>query len=181
MKLKMLSLALAAVFMFVAVLAPMGVQAAPAKTPVAIPASGTGTTAAGVPVNFAGTANITNFVRQGNQVLAVGTLSGTITDAKGTVTKFTDVPFNAPAPVNTAASAAQSSCTILNLVLGPLDLNLLGLMVHLNQVVLNLTAVPGAGLLGDLLCAVDNLLSGLGNLGALTQLLNNVLNILRGL
>jgi len=44
-------------------------------------------------------------------------------------------------------------------MLGPLDLNVLGLTVHLNQVVLNITAVPGAGnLLGNLLCAAANLL-----------------------
>jgi hypothetical protein len=57
--------------------------------------------------------------------------------------------------------------------------NLLGLTVHLNQVVLNITAVPGAGsLLGNLLCDVAGLLNG-GNLnGLLTQivgLLNQIL------
>jgi len=72
---------------------------------------------------------------------------------------------------------------------GPLDLNLLGLTVHLNEVVLDITAVPGAGnLLGNLLCAVANLLNGLSiNLlgtaltNVLTQLLNNILAALAGL
>ena len=69
-----------------------------------------------------------------------------------------------------------ASCTILALTLGPLDLNLLGLMIHLDQVVLNITAVPGAGnLLGNLLCSVANLLNGGGPLGTL---LNNVVNLL---
>ena len=45
-------------------------------------------------------------------------------------------------------------CNVLNLTLGPLDLNLLGLRVQLNQVVLNITAIPGGGLLGDLLCGL---------------------------
>ena len=65
------------------------------------------------------------------------------------------------------------------MVLGPLDLNLLGLAIHLNQVVLNITAIPGAGnLLGNLLCAVAGLLD---NPGGLAALLNQILAILAGL
>jgi hypothetical protein len=81
------------------------------------------------------------------------------------------------------AAASTTSCQILNLDLGPLDLNLLGLTVHLNEVVLNVAAQPGPGnLVGNLLCAVANLLNGvnLGSLGsalvsALATLLNNLL------
>ncbi len=78
----------------------------------------------------------------------------------------------------TSAAAVLPSCAILNLVLGPLDLNLLGLKVHLNRVVLNITAQPGPGnLLGNLLCAIAGLLdSGLGGLlGAITAILNQIL------
>jgi hypothetical protein len=47
---------------------------------------------------------------------------------------------------------------VLDLVLGPLDLNLLGLVAHLDRVHLNITAVPGAGNLpGNLLCAIAGL------------------------
>ena len=46
-------------------------------------------------------------------------------------------------------------------MLGPLDLNLLGLEIHLQRVVLDIVAVAGAGnLLGNLLCAVAGLLDG---------------------
>jgi hypothetical protein len=45
-------------------------------------------------------------------------------------------------------------CQILDLVLGPLDLNLLGLMIHLDQLHLRITAVRGGGVLGDLLCGL---------------------------
>jgi hypothetical protein len=45
-------------------------------------------------------------------------------------------------------------CTVLDLVLGPLDLNLLGLMVHLDRVHLRITADPTGGLLGSLLCSL---------------------------
>ena len=41
--------------------------------------------------------------------------------------------------------ASWRRCDILNLVLGPLDLDLLGLEVHLNRVILNIVAVSGAG------------------------------------
>ena len=45
-------------------------------------------------------------------------------------------------------------CTVLDLVLGPLDLNLLGLIVHLDRVQLRITADPAGGLLGSLLCGL---------------------------
>ena len=71
--------------------------------------------------------------------------------------------------------AANGSCQILNLTLSPLDLNLLGLTVHLNQVVLNITAVSGNGnLLGNLLCAV----AGLLNSGAPADALNHLATLL---
>jgi hypothetical protein len=61
------------------------------------------------------------------------------------------------------ASAAQAapSCQVLRLVLGPLDLNLLGLVVQLygparNQpVTLTITSTPGGGVLGDLFCGLS--------------------------
>ena len=42
-----------------------------------------------------------------------------------------------------AAGRAPAVCSILNLVLGPLHLNLLGLVIDLNKVVLNITGVTG--------------------------------------
>jgi hypothetical protein len=45
-------------------------------------------------------------------------------------------------------------CTVLDLVLGPLDLNLLGLMIHLDRVRLLITADPNGGILGSLLCSL---------------------------
>jgi hypothetical protein len=82
-----------------------------------------------------------------------------------------------------APSAAQAACTILHLVLGPLDLNLLGLKVHLNRVVLDITAHSGSGnLLGNLLCAVAHLLDNANptstNLLQLSSLLNRIIGIL---
>lgn len=50
--------------------------------------------------------------------------------------------------------APGTTCTILDLVLGPLDLNLLGLLIHLDRLRLTITAVRGGGILGDLLCGL---------------------------
>lgn len=99
------------------------------------------------------------------------TISGTFTDTVGNVTNF-----------STQLLDASGSCTILHLELGPVDLNVLGLMVHLDRVVLDITAQSGSGnLLGNLLCAVAHLLdSGPFNtiLADLTDLLNQIFRIL---
>lgn len=46
-------------------------------------------------------------------------------------------------------STAQRICPVLDLTLAPLDLNLLGLMVHLDRVHLTITANSNGGLLGS--------------------------------
>lgn len=73
----------------------------------------------------------------------------------------------------------QQDCPILHLELGPLDLDLLGLQVHLDRVVLDVTAVPGPGnLLGNLLCAIAGLLDGVDLSGILADLLQRLLDAL---
>jgi hypothetical protein len=75
-------------------------------------------------------------------------------------------PVTAPfsgVPVNLGLSADQTgagACPILDLELGPIELNLLGLIVETSPICLRITAYQGGGLLGDLLCAVANLLDG---------------------
>jgi hypothetical protein len=78
--------------------------------------------------------------------------------------------------------ANNVTCDVLNLVLGPLHLDLLGLTVDLNQVVLDIAAVTVAGnLLGNLLCAVLSLLDGPGALLDIANLLNQILDLLGGI
>jgi len=66
----------------------------------------------------------------------------------------------------------QGTCQVLQVVLGPLHLDLLGLVVDLygrtqqDPVVVTITALPGHGLLGDLLCG----LAGGGGITSLAQL-----------
>ena len=53
---------------------------------------------------------------------------------------------------------------------------MLGLVIDLNEVNLDITAVPGAGnLLGNLLCAVAGLFDGGDPLGQIAALLNQLL------
>jgi hypothetical protein len=66
-------------------------------------------------------------------------------------------PLAFTVPVSPAtAKAAAVSCPVLDLILGPLNLNLLGLVVDLNQVHLTITATPGGGTLGDLFCSLSH-------------------------
>jgi len=126
---------------------------------------------------LAGTFTVQRFAQQNGALVAIGNVVATVTNAAGqTSTLVTPVAI----PVDTSSTTA--SCEILHLVLGPLDLNLLGLTIHLDQVVLDITAVPGAGnLLGNLLCAIAGLLDGPPPLAGLLALLNNLLAALGGL
>jgi hypothetical protein len=69
-------------------------------------------------------------------------------------------PFTAPLTLTPGETPAGASCPILNLSLGPIDLSLLGLNVNTSRICLDITATPGGGLLGDLLCSIANLLDG---------------------
>jgi hypothetical protein len=71
----------------------------------------------------------------------------------------------------------SGTCDILHLELGPIDLDLLGLVVHVDKIVIDIDAQSGPGnLLGNLLCAVANLLNGGGPLAAIVNLLNQILS-----
>jgi hypothetical protein len=150
-------------------------SAAAATSLVKIPI--TGTTKSGK--KFKGTFTVDRFVARGGKTYALGTLTGTI--AHRTVTRSNvAIPAAVASSTGGARDAAATGCPILHLVLGPLNLNLLGLHVTLNRVVLDITAVPGAGaLLGNLLCSVANLLNGGGlPLPQVTGLLNILQQVL---
>ena len=73
---------------------------------------------------------------------------------------------------------AQVVCPVLGLRLQPVDVNLLGLVVHLNQVALAINAQQGQ-LLGNLVCAVAGLLDA-NQTAALASALNQIVNVLAG-
>jgi hypothetical protein len=143
-----------------------------------------------VPVNagaVTGSFDIKRFAVVNGQMNAIGVLN--VTDGTKNVITTIAWPVQAnSAPVSAAgntnlaglsaaAPIAAAACPILHLTLGPLNLNLLGLVLSIpNPIVLNITAVPGPGnLLGNLLCDVANLLNGNTALQNLVNALNQLL------
>jgi hypothetical protein len=115
---------------------------------------------------------ITGVVRIGNELVAQGLMG--------------EQPFSAPLALTATFNPAQPDCPILNLELGPIHLDLLGLVVDTSRICLDIVADPNGGLLGQLLCGISNLLNNgiplgtiLDNLGAnLNDVLTGLTNVL---
>jgi hypothetical protein len=161
-------LALVTLLSFVtAIAAPLPVGAQQPKNTLSLPVTGTG--AGGN--TFAGTFQLQRFATQDGAVVASGLLTGTVTTAAGVTTTVARA-------ITLPVVIGETTCDILHLDLGPLDLNLLGLQIDLSRIVLDITAQAGAGnLLGNLLCAVVNLLN---DPSGLAGLLNRILGALLG-
>src|SRR5438105_10124664 len=159
----MTRLALALIVAATAFAAPL--VAAPAGSATQLPVVGV-VTGGGA---FTGTYTLTKSATQGGALVALGTLTGTVTNAAG---QTTTVLQTMTAPV----TAVTGTCSILHLDIGPIALDLLGLKVDLSRIVLDITAETGAGnLLGNLLCAVANLLN---DPSGLAKVLNQILALL---
>jgi hypothetical protein len=162
-------------------------QQGPARLTQVVPISGKSTNGK---KQFTGTYTIERFISKGGKLYSVGTVTGKVANKK--VTKEN---VRIPASVANASGAAGAAhaaqvplpplppgnaCSILSLDLGPINLNLLGLVVRTNQIQLRIDAVQGPGnLLGNLLCGITGLLNpnALANtpLGQLAQILNALL------
>jgi hypothetical protein len=106
---------------------------------------------------FRGLVDIIDFRVIDGQLVAIGELTGRLRDSEGNIIRR----VNAERVRLPVTFGSVASCDILHLRLGPLDLDLLGLVVHLDRIVLDITAEPGPGnLLGNLLCAIAGLLDG---------------------
>jgi hypothetical protein len=172
-------------------------------TPTALRLPTTGTFAKGG--EFTGTISINRFEQRGNQIVAVGFVSGVLT--KGPRTLATAVAGEVAWPVVLRSGGqlvadghalglprstqvawspgvrpaahilqAQAPCQVLDIALGPISVDLLGVQVALSAVTFNLTG--GTGPLGDLVCSVSDLL---GNVAGLVNVLNSILGLLTGL
>jgi len=154
-------------------------------------------TAAGVPAGtLSGVVYLTHVdIGSDGQLIGTARIIGTATTAAGAVpvdiTQTTTMAMNGLTGTQAATAAATlaaagdvttqavGACDVVNLVLGPLHLDLLGLVVDLNQVVLDVVAQTGAGnLLGNLLCAVVSLLDGVALLPIIGQLLERINDLL---
>src|ERR671930_1036609 len=138
------------------------ILAAGAATAVATPAgvlgsSGPSRASAATYGNVSIKFKVNRFVKKGRQLLARGTVVATYTPQTGTPTVVTQ-PFTARAKLARKWTVASENriCQVLSLQLGPLHLNLLGLIVDLSQVNLTITADSNGGLLGSLFCSLAN-------------------------
>ena len=131
-------------------------------------------------------------------IVAVGAISGTVTAATGDVvgtvltgpvslsvadprlTGWTPGRSHQKAAWNDAPTPAidiilvQETCSVLNLSLGAIDLNVLGLVVHTDPIALQISG-DAAGPLGAAICLVLNAV------GSIVNLLNTILGLLGGL
>ena len=147
--------------------------------------------------SFTGTVTIQRFDLASDGTLRVtGLVAGTATTADGLTHAIAGQAFttslemgrHAGAQLSLSGTGAEAQlqqnggCGILFLDIGPIFLDLLGLQLDLSRIVLDLTAQPGAGnLLGNLLCAVVNLLNGPALFSAIINLLDQINTLLGAL
>jgi hypothetical protein len=173
-----------------------------------LPVSGTVVNAANQSIGqFSGSVTINRFAQtQTNQIVAVGTVRGVVTNTAGQVMKSglqtivlpvnlsrtSAVNFKTPlsggprlmrASLTTVGSgrfmlAQAQSCGILHLDIGGATaLNLLGFIVNLSPITLDISG-DSAGPLGALVCQIVALL---GSVADVVGLLNSLLGLLTGL
>jgi hypothetical protein len=137
----------------------IAVPAASAQEPVAMTKvlSVAGKTKGGK--TFTGTYAIDRFRTSSGRLVSTGTLRGRLAGRR-----VVEEGVRMPGALSSDAQGAQvppipGACEILNLVLGPINLDLLGLVVRTNRINVRIDAVPGEGnLLGNLLCAITGIL-----------------------
>jgi hypothetical protein len=182
---------------------PAGAQGASPSAAVTLPASGTFARGG----EFTGTITVNRFEARDNRIVAVGLVTGVLnrggrtlgTAVVGEVTWPVAVKAGGqllaggpasgprtPMPVAWAPDARSRSgvlrvqaevCQVVDIALGPVNIDVLGFQIALSPVTFNLSGVTGTPL-GDLVCAVSDLL---GNVAAIVNLLNSVLGLLTGL
>jgi hypothetical protein len=192
MKLKLMSLAMFAALIGAFVLAPLSASAQDSGTGSVLVS---GSNSSGNK-SFDGQWTLTEFVEQDGQVFASGILSGDVSNKHGKVTKTVEETVLLPVYVVSTEVASTTAgvralqttdpvCDVLNLVLGPITLSLLGLDLFIGgeggvPIVVDLNADPAGGLLGQLLCGLAGGVPITGPLGQLLEIIG-ALNTLLGL
>jgi len=137
---------------------------------------------------FSGTFILKQFAVRNGVVVAIGIVRGTVTSAAGIVLGTALVaPVELPVTVGPRPAAAagspallQQSCPVLNVALGAINIDLLGVQVALIPIEIDLTATSEAATdaLGRLICTV---LETVGNVTGLANALNQLLAVLGGM
>jgi hypothetical protein len=162
-----------------------------------LPIAGTGTGG----LTFNGTVAVRRFVHRDGQVFAIGAVSGSLSGPAGPIGTSISLPVSFPVHVASGLTAraergiihpasqpandygarvilAQATtCGVLHLDLGAVNLNLLGVVVTTTPVTIDING-DTAGPLGNLVCAV---LATLNNVVGLVKLLNSLLGVVTGL
>jgi len=152
---------------------------APLQLPIAGTVEGGGT--------FSGTFSLERFAAVDGKPVAVGMVKGLVTGPTGApVGTALAGPLELPVEIKDGAAPAgaqivpqQAECQVLHLEIAGVNLNLLGLTITTQPIVLDLAAeAGGTNVLGSLICAILELL---GNVVGLVDLLNELLGVLGGL
>ena len=155
---------------------------------------------------FDGTLALTRFETRGNRIVAIAFISGTLSQRNRTVGTALIGEVVVPVTVGAggiraangrAASPPQlrrivftrngatarselvqaAACPVVDIVLGPFNVNVEGVDVAVQPVDIQLEGQPGTPL-GDLVCQVNELV---GNVAALVGVVNGILNLLLGI
>jgi hypothetical protein len=175
------------------------------SAPVALTLPTVGTFADGG--EFTGTVSINRFEQRGNQIVAIGFVSGVLSRGgrrfgtavvgevawpviltSGGLQLASGQASGAGRPAQIAWSPGEGSayrlrpvqaesCAVIDLALEPINVDVLGLQVALSPVTLNLVGVEGTAL-GGLVCEASDLL---GNVAGLVGVLNALLGLLTAL
>jgi hypothetical protein len=115
---------------------------------------------------------ITHFaLNSANKLIADGAVTYTTAAGQTVTQRFTGAEVQS---FTSSGAPTAATCQILNLDIGAIHLDLLGLVVDLAPVHLDITAQSGPGnLLGNLLCALTHLLD-MNNIAAITNLLSQI-------
>jgi hypothetical protein len=162
-----------------------------------LPLTGTGSGG----VTFNGTVIVQRFVQQDGEVFAIGAVSGSLSGPAGPIGTSILLPVAFPVHVDNGLTArakrelihpaslsapdygahvilAQATtCGVLHLALGAVNLNLLGVVVATMPVTIDINGDTG-GPLGNLVCTV---LATVNNVVGLVKSLNSLLGVVTGL
>jgi hypothetical protein len=169
----------------------------PARRALVLPLTGAGSGG----VTFNGTVAVERFVQRNGGVVAIGAVSGSLSGPTGPIGTSIYLPVEFPVTVGNGLTAraergrinpaslsapdygarvilAQATtCGVLHLDLGAVNLNLLGVVVTTTPVTIDING-DTAGPLGNLVCAI---LATVNNVVGLVNLLNSLLGLVTGL
>ena len=169
----------------------------PSSRALVLPLAGSGDSG----VRFTGTVAVQRFVQRNGEVFAIGSVSGTVSGPTGPIGTSFLLPVSFPVRVGDGLTtradgvrirpsllsapdrggrvllAQASTCGVLHLDLGAVDLNLLGVAVTTTPVTIDING-DTAGPAGNLVCAALNTVN---NVVGLVNVLNSLLSVVTGL